>query len=209
MKTELKGRKFGRLILVERVCIFDSKYRKRAYWKCRCECGKCTTVSEDAVKRGLTRSCGCLHREVASAQAHDLTGRRFGRLTVVERLGTDPSGAATWLVRCDCGKEKSIRSTGLTYALTESCGCIQREIVSLPLGMSLRNIVLKGYINNAKIRHLDWGLTDKQFDELTQSNCHYCGVPPLNVKRKKRYAAQQIGIHRATLRQKLRKYGVE
>ncbi len=177
----------GRLTLVAREHRVDSRHIKRAYWRCLCDCGSNTSPAEDALKRGLTRSCGCLHRDVASAAAHDLVGRRFGRLTVIRRVGSDKSRAATWLVRCDCGKEKTIRSTGLTFALTESCGCIQREIVSLPFGMSLRNSVLRGYISSAKTRGLSWELTEQQFDLLTQSNCHYCGVPPLNIKSKKRY----------------------
>lgn len=188
MRENLLERRFGRLVLKERICEVDAKGRKRAKWVCKCDCGNFPKVSEDALKRGLTRSCGCLHREIASAQGvHDLTGRTFGRLTIIERLGTDDSGAATWLVRCNCGEEKSIRGTSLTWALTESCGCLQKEVVSLPQGMSQRNIILRGYINNAKTRNLEWCLTDQQFDELTKGDCHYCGIPPSNTVHKKRY----------------------
>lgn len=188
MKKLTPKQRLGRLTLIERVTVFDLKHRKRAHWKCLCDCGEHPTPSEDAIKRGLTRSCGCLHREAASlGSLRDLTGMKFGRLTVVKRAGTDKSRAATWLVRCACGKEKTVRGTGLTFALTESCGCIQKEIVSLPAGVSLRNIVLRGYVSNAKIRHRDWRLTNEQFDALTQGVCHYCGVPPSNTKSKKRY----------------------
>jgi hypothetical protein len=188
MKKAEAGAKFGRLLLLERTHTFSAKNKKRAKWLCRCDCGNTPVVSEDSIQRGLTRSCGCLHREVASAQSlRDLTGRRFGRLTVVKRLGSDKTRAAVWLVRCDCGKEKSIRSTSLTFALTQSCGCLQKEVVSLPSGMALRNNVLRGYIYNAKARSLAWGLTEKQFDTLTQSDCHYCGSAPLNTVSKKRY----------------------
>lgn len=33
----------------------------------------------------------------------DLTGQRFGRLTVIERAENSPNGAAKWVCRCDCG----------------------------------------------------------------------------------------------------------
>lgn len=60
----------------------------------------------------------------------DLTGKRFGRLTVVERVERKVylSGSADtrWLCRCDCGTEKIVSSSRLRGG-TLSCGCLQRE----------------------------------------------------------------------------------
>ncbi len=36
-------------------------------WLCVCTCGNLTTVTGDALRRGATKSCGCLHQEMASA----------------------------------------------------------------------------------------------------------------------------------------------
>lgn len=33
----------------------------RAFWNCRCDCGNVTVVSGKALRRGTTKSCGCLH----------------------------------------------------------------------------------------------------------------------------------------------------
>ena len=41
----------------------------------------------------------------------DLTGKRFGKLTVIKRHGTLHNGAATWICRCDCGESISPRTT--------------------------------------------------------------------------------------------------
>lgn len=62
----------------------------------------------------------------------DLTGQRFGRLTVKERAGTyispaDLSKAATWLCECDCGNTTVVLGRNLRTGGTKSCGCFCRE----------------------------------------------------------------------------------
>ena len=64
-----------------------------------------------------------------SGKAIDLTGMKFGRLTVIERRGSDKSGNAMWLCKCDCGNECVVRSNGLKRGNTKSCGCYNREKV--------------------------------------------------------------------------------
>lgn len=41
----------------------------------------------------------------------DLTGMKFGRLTVIERAGKTKQGNALWKCKCDCGNETIVRST--------------------------------------------------------------------------------------------------
>lgn len=56
----------------------------------------------------------------------DLTGQRFGALTVTGRDFSVPvEKRVYWLCQCDCGVIKSIRSTDFTRKLnpTKSCGC--------------------------------------------------------------------------------------
>ena len=62
----LTGRKFGRLTVLEYVP--GSKYR------CRCECGNLSTVHTHSLKKGLTKSCGCVRREVAATKATKHSG---------------------------------------------------------------------------------------------------------------------------------------
>ena len=57
----------------------------------------------------------------------DLTGRRFGRLTVIAEAGRK-RGGVLWLCRCDCGVEKEIMSATLLNGTTVSCGCYNRDI---------------------------------------------------------------------------------
>lgn len=55
-----------------------------------------------------------------------LDGHRYGRLTVVRRVGRR-GHSTTWLCRCDCGKEKIVASSNLRSGNTFSCGCLRLE----------------------------------------------------------------------------------
>lgn len=61
----------------------------------------------------------------------DLTGQRFGRLTVIERVGTYKSehtrSRPIWKCQCDCGNYSNVTSADLRTGNTQSCGCQRRE----------------------------------------------------------------------------------
>lgn len=54
----------------------------------------------------------------------DLTGRKFGMLTVIKRLENNEYGSARWLCRCDCGNEKIYGTKVLKT--NKSCGCLNK-----------------------------------------------------------------------------------
>lgn len=61
----------------------------------------------------------------------DLTGKSFGRLTVIAYAGSvkSPNGKniPTWMVRCECGREKTVRGYDLKSNKSGSCGCYRKE----------------------------------------------------------------------------------
>ena len=59
----------------------------------------------------------------------DLTGQKFGRLTVVERHGVK-DGHAAWLCKCDCGNTTVVNGRNLRNGRTTSCGCLHKEQLS-------------------------------------------------------------------------------
>jgi hypothetical protein len=61
------------------------------------------------------------------AVVKDITGLRFGRLTVIRRKGSERR-AATWLCRCDCGGKTIVNGTKLRLGRVRSCGCYARQI---------------------------------------------------------------------------------
>lgn len=60
----------------------------------------------------------------------DLSGQKFGRLTVISKAGKTSNGNFKWLCRCDCGAIKEFASGALRSGTTISCGCWIREMTS-------------------------------------------------------------------------------
>lgn len=55
----------------------------------------------------------------------DITGNRYNRLKVLERIeGVQP---ATWKCKCDCGNITIVRGTNLKTGAVKSCGCLKHE----------------------------------------------------------------------------------
>lgn len=57
----------------------------------------------------------------------DLTGQKFGRLTVLRRVGTK-NQSSLWLCRCECGNLKEVTLSHLRAGSIRSCGCLFREV---------------------------------------------------------------------------------
>lgn len=58
-----------------------------------------------------------------AARVIDLTGKRFGRLVVLER-GPNQGRNTTWFCQCDCGRTVRVLGNNLRYKNgTRSCGC--------------------------------------------------------------------------------------
>ena len=111
----------------------------------------------------------------------DLTGRSFGRLTVIGRAGSTQYGQATWLCRCECGNESTVGGSNLRSGRTVSCGCYHRESISKPNGVAAFNELLKNYRSRARRAGREFSLTEKEFRELTQRDCYYCGAAPNTI----------------------------
>ena len=71
-------------------------------------------------------------------KTNDLTGQKFGRLTVIKRIGRSKWRTPIWLCQCECGNIKDIRSKSLKNGETQSCGCLQKEKTSQ---ISVKNLI--------------------------------------------------------------------
>mgnify|MGYP007075839433 CR=1 FL=1 len=60
----------------------------------------------------------------------DLTGQRFGRLTVIGRSG-EHNRQVLWLCKCDCGQTAKVTGGNLRSGHTKSCGCLNQEASSI------------------------------------------------------------------------------
>lgn len=64
-QRDLAGTTFGRLTVVKKL---DKKQYSNQLWLCKCKCGSFTTVNQENLLSGHTRSCGCLSRDIASSR---------------------------------------------------------------------------------------------------------------------------------------------
>lgn len=58
----------------------------------------------------------------------DLSGLKFGRLTVIDRSNKRGEIPVRWNCLCECGKSSVVRTDCLTNGATTSCGCYQDEV---------------------------------------------------------------------------------
>ena len=178
---DLTGQKFGRLTVIKRG--LNGK-RGQTKWLCRCDCGTEKIIDGEHLKRGTTKSCGCL-------RIIDIIGQKFGRWTVIERnLPNNKFGNLMWLCKCDCGTKKIVSGISLRFGTSKSCGCLQKEAVKrtghkngLTSGLSSMKGVFSSYKRNAKNRGISFKLTFEEFKETTQKNCVYCGAKPNNIRK--------------------------
>jgi len=98
---ELTGQRFGRLIAIEAT---RKRKRRNIIWKCECDCGNIVEVMARNLKAGLSRSCGCLQKEIVGK-----LNRTHGHSTKITKT------YRTWknmLQRCGNPKNKSYNNYG-------------------------------------------------------------------------------------------------
>ena len=110
-KDDLTGRQYGNWTVI--------RYERKGKWLCKCVCGKEHLVTAQRLKSGRSESCGCRRYEkVSRSVLNDLTGKRFGKLTVVSYAGKE-----RWNCLCDCGKTHNVKGQHLKNGHVTSCGC--------------------------------------------------------------------------------------
>lgn len=124
----LIGQRFERLLVIERA---ENAADGHARWLCQCDCGNKTVVNSNVLKKGHTKSCGCLNKEKASQKAKNqysnLTNQKFGKLTAIECLGSNDKGTMLWKCQCNCGNYHITTSHHLVSGNTQSCGCLHSK----------------------------------------------------------------------------------
>ena len=132
---DLINQKFGKLTVIKKTDQRDSN--RRILWLCQCECGKERIVNTSYLKNGRVYACEQCAKIISQEKRkntlsknikNDLTGKVFGRLTVIEptkKRTTDR--CIIWHCKCECGNECEISSKALVQGNTKSCGCLNTE----------------------------------------------------------------------------------
>ena len=137
---DLTGQKFNKLLVLERD--FNYPDKRRAYWKCQCDCGNIITTRGESLRSGHTKSCGkcnCektkinnpINKKQKKRTKNDYTGQHIGRLTVLGKY-THPIDKhhTFWECICDCGNKCIKRSDTFRSVPVPSCGCYKKEHTS-------------------------------------------------------------------------------
>lgn len=181
--ADLLGKRFGRLVVVEKL---DQRQDRYQLWRCRCDCGGEILVNTKRLTRGTVTHCGCLPQTTArrGSRAEDLTGRRFGRLTVLNRV-ENRKGRTCWLCRCDCGGLCTATAHALKAGKVLGCGCQRGEHSSMAdlTGQRFgRLTALFPTERRNKKGSVYWhcrcdcgGETEVTQDDLVRGNCQSCG----------------------------------
>jgi hypothetical protein len=108
------------------------------------------------------------------ANLDDLTGKTFGRLTVIKRAGSIGENAC-WLCQCTCGNLKVMKGCYLKRGI-KSCGCLRREFMSV----------------NGK-RKFEHGYSATKLHRIWRSMIYRCNSA-INDKSYKNYRARGIKV---------------
>lgn len=123
---DLTGQTFGKLTVLY---LCSEKRDNERMWHCKCECGNELDVRGKSLRIGETKSCGCIKsKNISEAQREDLTGKKFGKLTVMGFDGVAKNRQCKWLCRCECGQVVSIYASNLKRNHTKSCECHKGSI---------------------------------------------------------------------------------
>lgn len=103
---------------------------------------------------------------------HDLTGKRFGRLNVIEYYGISAKKQIYWLCNCDCGSQVYVKTTDLTGNRKKSCGCLQQETGSSNYKYGCRTNRLYCIWRGMKARCLN--INSKSYSEYGERGISIC-----------------------------------
>lgn len=133
-KLDLTNQRFGRLVALREATDEEKQYKKGVFWYCQCDCGNTIVTRTHSLRCGETKSCGCYNKmrvaETQRSKVIDMTGERYGRLTVLYYDKNSPPGSTHWICKCDCGNIISALRDSLISGGVKSCGCLKKELTS-------------------------------------------------------------------------------
>ena len=142
---DLTGQRFGEWTVVS---LANLNGTSGARWNCKCACGNTKSVQSGHLRSGNTVSCGCARKRAGLRRRIDLTGQKFGELTVTGYA--DRKGH--WACQCSCGKTTAVHSRNLRIGKTKSCGCQhwKRNNRSQLAGLKFGRLTVEAYQGNSR-----------------------------------------------------------
>ena len=100
----------------------------------------------------------------------DLTGKSFGKLTVIAQVSSSQKGQLQWLCECTCGKQAIVRGCHLRSGHTTSCGCNAKESI---MRIGKKNVIHGS--EKTRLYHIWRGMKQRCFDEKVKDYRNYGG----------------------------------
>lgn len=121
MREDIIGRRFNRLVVVRDDGTRSAKGDIK--WLCQCDCGKQIHALGYRLKRGLTKSCGCLNDEKRRQRFKDLTGTETENFKIIDKAYSK-NRRVWWNCVCKhCGANIILNNNLIGHQT--SCGCIR------------------------------------------------------------------------------------
>lgn len=172
MIKDISGERFGRLVALK----YSHKNRnKKSVWLCKCDCGNEAMISLSDLRSGRVNSCGCLRKEVTKDKNFkDLTGKKFGKLTVLKIDRRNQNNQITWKCICECGEMITVKTQFLTGEKSnkECDSCFLKRT-----GVDRKNRVKRAYhgLSNTRIYRQYKGMKNRCYDKNRNCYKHYGG----------------------------------
>ncbi len=177
---DITGQRFGKLVVLG--------FAGYGYWSCRCDCGNIKKIKGSTLRKGKAKSCGCAFGQPKV----DLTGQRFGMLTVLRRSEQQKH---YWVCQCDCGNIKEVSMNHLQRGNTKSCGCNSTRKIDMTGQKCGKLTVLYESEKRKKywVCQCDCGNTKEYSDSYLRSGqVQSCGCD--RKTRKQNLAGQRFGM---------------
>lgn len=186
-RENLKGKKFEKLTVIE--FDEDTTLQKKikagksmgSWWICKCDCGNVVSIQGVSLKNGHTKSCGCINlekkqehmrkiqKENSQKRLIDLSGQKFGKLTVIKRhLNNNSQNKPMWVCECECGNIHIVSGSSLKKGDVLSCGCLGRskgetiiKDILLKNNISFSQEVIFNDLKDKNFLRFDFALLDK------------------------------------------------
>lgn len=121
-EKNLTGKKIDRLTVLRKLPMTKSYVE----YECQCDCGAIITKTYF----GLTHNKELCCPDCKIPQIEDISGQKFGRLTVIRYAGKSQSNQTMWECQCECGNTITAQAQNLKNGHTKSCGCYNIELTS-------------------------------------------------------------------------------
>ena len=108
---DITGQRFGKLVAIEPR---GQDKHKNTLWLFKCDCGGTIISTPNSVQHQKYPNCGCVNTPLRVGY----TGRRFGKLEVIEYIGN-----RKYLCKCDCGNTIEVLTDRLRRGHIHDCGC--------------------------------------------------------------------------------------